>query len=338
MRGKLITLNSILVGVIAVLVISLIFSVITIVDRNNHIKEMESQSVEASASISESDKLEKELREKLEKSESEKADIKAKLEASENEKNRLESENNSLKKQIEQLKSEKRDANLQAALNAAAKAPANQGSDKICYLTFDDGPSDNTLQILNILKKYHVKATFFVVNTSKIDYIKYIYADGHTVGLHTASHKYDVIYKSVDDYFNDLNAIGSIVEGIIGVKSKVIRFPGGTSNGVSKDYCQGIMTELSTQVIARGYNYFDWNVASGDASGGKVPSATIVSNVVNQSKNKKQICVLMHDAHDKSTTVLALEDIIGNLILEGFRFEALTSDVQVASFKHKANN
>lgn len=338
MRGKLITLNSILVGVIAVLVISLIFSVVIIVDRNNHIKEMKSQSVEASASISESDKVEKELREKLEKSESEKADIKAKLEASENEKNRLESENNSLKKQIEQLKSEKRDAKLQAALNAAAKAPANQGSDKICYLTFDDGPSDNTLQILNILKKYHVKATFFVVNTSKIDYVKYIHADGHTVGLHTASHRYDEIYASVDAYFNDLNTISSIVESKTGVKSKVIRFPGGTSNGISKKYCQGIMSAISSQVISKGYNYFDWNVSSGDASGGKVPSSSIAANVISGSKNKQNICVLMHDAHDKITTVGALEDIIGGLILEGFRFEALTPDVQVASFKHAANN
>ena len=338
MRIRLKVMNFCFIGLIALLLIALIATVCVIANKNDKIEELKLKSIETSGTISEKTEKEKELQEKLEQSEKEKSDIQAKLEASESEKSKLEAENNSLKNQIEQLRSAKREARLQAALDAAAISPANPDSNKICYLTFDDGPSNNTLEILRILKKYHVKATFFVINTSKIDYVKNIHADGHTVGLHTTTHKYDEIYSSVDAYFADLLNIQSIVESRIGVKPNVIRFPGGTSNGVSKQYCTGIMTTLSNEVAARGFSYFDWNVASGDASGGKVASATIVNNVVNQSRNKEQICVLMHDAANKYTTVEALEDMIAELILLGFRFESLNADVQVSSFRHPPNN
>ena len=105
--------------------------------------------------------------------------------------------------------------------------------DKVCYLTFDDGPSDNTLKILDILKRANAKASFFVIGTSKLDYIKRIHNEGHTVALHANNHDYSKIYKSEEAYFKDLNAIAAKVKKITGVDSKIIRFPGGSSNTIS---------------------------------------------------------------------------------------------------------
>ena len=122
--------------------------------------------------------------------------------------------------------------------------------EKIIYLTFDDGPSENTKKIIDILDKYNVKATFFVTgNGQKYNkYIKEAYEKGHTIGLHTYSHNYKEVYSSVDAYFDDLNKIGQMVKEQIGFVPKYIRFPGGSSNTKSAKYCKGLMTTLVTEV------------------------------------------------------------------------------------------
>ena len=198
--------------------------------------------------------------------------------------------------------------------------------EKICYLTFDDGPSKNTPLILDILKNYNAKATFFVINTGDIGYIQRIHDEGHTVGLHTYSHNYAQLYSSTDAYFNDLQQISDKVESIIGIRPTVMRFPGGSSNKVSAKYCKGIMTQLVTLVQEKGYSYFDWNISSGDADS-TTPSYTYIrNNVLNNARNKNSICVLMHDASAKTTTVQALPEIIEGLTNMGYRLEALTPE------------
>ena len=156
------------------------------------------------------------------------------------------------------------------------------------------------------------------------------------MGLHSDSHRYNVIYSSTDAYFADLEAISNKVEQIIGIKSKIMRFPGGGSNGVSKKYCVGIMSRLTNQVKSKGYAYFDWNVSSGDADS-NTPSYTYIrNNVLNYSKNKNSVCVLMHDAAAKTTTVQALPEIIEGLTKMGYRFEAITPETY--GYHHKPNN
>lgn len=207
---------------------------------------------------------------------------------------------------------------------------------KVCYLTFDDGPSDNTLKILDILKQANAKASFFVVGTSKLEYIKRIHAEGHTVALHANNHDYSKIYKSEDAYFKDLTAISNKVEKSIGIAPKIIRFPGGSSNAVSKKYSKGIMTRLTKKVEEKGYVYVDWNVDSTDASAGKVAESKLIKSIQSNSKNKGDICVLMHDTGAKTTTVDALPEIICHLRGQGYRFEALTTESTV--FHHGLNN
>lgn len=321
----------IFMSIIAVLVAALVASTVIIIKKNNYIKEIKSQISNNEALIEQEGKKYDELKKQYDESQKQNSDIKKKLEDSEAAKKKLEQENSSLKKTIQQLKAEK----SQAAPNNAANNKATPAN-KVCYLTFDDGPSPVTLRILDTLKKYNVKATFFVINSKYNSYLSNIAADGHTIALHSYSHNYSTVYRSVDNYFADLNSISNIVKQYTGVESKVIRFPGGSSNTTSKKYCRGIMTTLAKDVQNKGYSYFDWNVSSGDAEPGRVSKQKIVNNVLNSSRNKNSVCVLMHDAAAKTTTADALPEIIVGLRNMGFRFEALTP--KSYGYHHGINN
>ena len=212
-----------------------------------------------------------------------------------------------------------------ALLEAEAKKLANQkaaaNGQKLCFLTFDDGPCANTGEVLRILKEKDAKATFFVTNQASAKnhrhYLKEIVADGHAIGIHTATHDYNKIYKSETAFFNDLNEMGNIIKEEVGYFPKITRFPGGSSNSYS------LTKQLVYSVYAKGYQYFDWNVSSGDASAKKVP-ATIAANVINGAKGRDSICVLMHDLHKE--TAQALPAIIDGLRAQGYVFMPLTVD------------
>lgn len=189
---------------------------------------------------------------------------------------------------------------------------------KIIYLTFDDGPSIYTDEILDILDKYNIKATFFVVCSKDLpEYSKKYIENGHTIGLHSCSHKYSDIYSSEESYFNDLNKLSDIIEESSGYKSKYVRFPGGSSNTVSK-FNKGIITRLSNLLNDKGYKYYDWNIDSNDAGGAN--SEQIYSNVIGALKNNDRdiSMVLMHDT--KLATKEALDAIIKKALEMGYTF------------------
>jgi peptidoglycan/xylan/chitin deacetylase (PgdA/CDA1 family) len=176
------------------------------------------------------------------------------------------------------------------------------------YLTFDDGPSSSTDKILDVLKEYDVKATFFVCgkpDSRYTDLYKRIVDEGHTLGMHSYSHKYNVIYESTDSFKDDLDKLRRFLNETTGTWSKYYRFPGGSSNTVS----QVDMKELIQCLNDEGITFFDWNVAGGDATGGAT-KATIYNNVVNNVPRFKHSIVLLHDAADKMSTVEALPEII----------------------------
>ena len=211
-------------------------------------------------------------------------------------------------------------------------------SNSTIYLTFDDGPSANvTPKILDILKEEGVKATFFVIDRGEgLDYlIKRAYDEGHTIALHTASHNYQKIYSSEDAFFNDLNSIREKVKNITGEYSNIIRFPGGTSNTVSRNYNRGIMSRLSKQVLEKGFVYFDWNVSSGDA-GGVYSNWDVYNNVVNGLSNRSTNVVLMHDSGAHNYTLNALRDIIRYGKEKGFNFDRITVDTPAV--RHNPQN
>ena len=223
-------------------------------------------------------------------------------------------------------------------VTVSQKSVSNHGQsgNKVVYLTFDDGPSENTAQILNILDKYHAKATFFVTgNGQKYNYlIKEAHNKGHTIGLHTYTHNYSKVYASVDAYFNDLNKVGEMVKGLIGFIPKYIRFPGGGSNMVSKKYTPGIMTTLVSEVQNRGYQYYDWNASTGDASGNNIAVHKLVKEATSSHANN--IMILAHDTKAKSTTVQALPKIIEHYQGLGYTFKAIDDNSYAPH--HKVNN
>lgn len=190
-----------------------------------------------------------------------------------------------------------------------AKINPVKSSGKKVYLTFDDGPSSNTDQILDILKDYDVKATFFVVGKTDERSVKAyqrIIEEGHTLAMHSYSHKYDEIYESKEAFARDLNSLQEYLYETTGVWPRIYRFPGGSSNTVSKVDMQ----ELIEYLTDIGITYFDWNVASGDAVSRTLPAETIVNNCLSGIEKQKESVILMHDASNKGTTIEALPQII----------------------------
>lgn len=216
----------------------------------------------------------------------------------------------------------------QAEVNAV-----NPGN-KVVYLTFDDGPGPYTKRLLDILDKYNVKATFFVTG-QKLGYKDMIgetYRRGHTIALHTYSHEYS-IYRSEETYFADLKKIEDICVAQTGVKPNIVRFPGGTSNTISRNYCKKIMTTLSKSLGYRGYFYCDWNVSSGDTGGAKTKDE-VANNVINGIKRNNVSIVLQHDI--VSFSVDAVEKIIVWGLANGYTF--LPMNESTPMYHHKPNN
>lgn len=191
---------------------------------------------------------------------------------------------------------------------------------KIIYLTFDDGPGKYTSRILGILDEYDVKATFFLTNQfKKYQYlIKEEYLKGHALGVHSYTHEWN-IYKSVNDYMYDLDSMNNIIYSLTGTKSKLIRFPGGSSNTVSRRYSKGIMTELVKYTNFLGYTYFDWNITSGDVYIRN--KKRLYKNIIKQLRYENNV-ILMHDS--KYYTYKVLEDVIKYGLDNGFVFQKLT--------------
>lgn len=208
----------------------------------------------------------------------------------------------------------------------------------VIYLTFDDGPSKSiTPYILDILNKENIKATFFVINhPNNTDYLlKRIKEGGHSIGLHSYSHDYSYIYSSIDNYFNDLSLIKEKVYNLTGVNSNIIRFPGGTSNLVSKKYFQGIMSSLVEEVSKYEYIYYDWNVESND-SGGVNSSEEVYNNVISNLSLDKVNMVLLHDYENNYYTLEALPKIIKYAKDNGYIFKSISNDT--VQIKHIPNN
>ena len=204
----------------------------------------------------------------------------------------------------------------------AAKIPATVAPDeKTIYLTFDDGPGPYTDALLDVLASYGVKATFFVtgLNPRYEDCIGRAYREGHTIAVHSASHNYYEIYGSEEAYLEDFNKMEAIIFRQTGEYSKLFRFPGGSSNTVSR-FNPGIITRLAETMTAMGYQYFDWQVDSNDA-GGTNSTDGVLANVVEGGEGRKSAVVLQHDVKDYS--VEAVEGIILWGLRNGYTFRAL---------------
>lgn len=194
----------------------------------------------------------------------------------------------------------------------ASSATIQEGKKKV-FLTFDDGPSVYTDTILDICRSYQVKVTFFVVGKTgekNEELYRRIVEEGHTIGMHSYSHKYSEIYESLASYQEDLEKLQAYIYEVTGVTADICRFPGGSSNTVSKVPMQDLIDYLGE----KGIDYYDWNVSSGDASGEEYTAREIADNVLNGIESNNTSIVLMHDAADKTQTIEALPIIIEELL------------------------
>ncbi len=200
------------------------------------------------------------------------------------------------------------------------------------YLTFDDGPGVYTEEILNILNRYNVKATFFVTNQfPKYNYlIKKEYDEGHSIGIHTYSHKWN-IYESEETYLNDFNNMDNIIYNLIGIHTKIFRFPGGSSNTVSRNYNIGIMSRLASIMTEKGYVYFDWTFDSGDTSKNKNKASDIINTFKTYLNKHGDNIVLMHDI--KKSTLEALPSVLEYTKNLGYTFKVITENTTPKQFK-----
>ncbi len=223
------------------------------------------------------------------------------------------------------------DADTSALINYGASAEENLaevGDTLKVYLTFDDGPSGNSDRILDILDDYNVKATFFVVgkedDESKRIY-KRIVDEGHTLAMHSYSHKYSYIYASLSNFKDDLDKIQNLLYDVTGVDCDLYRFPGGSSNQVSNVD----MSEYIKYVNDEGIRYLDWNVASGDATSAPLSPDDLVENVMSDVVKYKTSVVLLHDADAKDSTVEALPILIERLQAEGALILPVSDDTEM---------
>lgn len=197
------------------------------------------------------------------------------------------------------------------------------------YLTFDDGPSDNTYSILSYLEQYNVKATFFVVpNRSEGCYakLKAIAAAGHSIGVHSASHVYKDIYSSVEAYLDDFHEAWDIIYDATGIKTEIFRFPGGSVNDFNTETRDKIIQEMTR----RGFRYYDWNVESGDVDG--ATWTDMYNSIPYDIANCYRSIVLMHDSNSTPNTVLVLGDVLHVLVSDGYKFDKINNDTRPVQF------
>lgn len=203
-------------------------------------------------------------------------------------------------------------------------------SDKIAYLTFDDGPSKNTYRVLEILDKYHIKATFFVIGTNiTLEYEKLLRSmeeNGHVIGIHTFTHKYNHIYTSASAYIEDFDKAYEQLNGILKKTPNIYRFPGGSCNC----YVGPFRSEIISRLKSRGFTYYDWHV-SGEDSVGEPSTDMIIQNVLMDADSFSSPVILLHDSSINKNTAEALERIIQGLKDKGYEFGVLGENIEKSS-------
>ena len=191
--------------------------------------------------------------------------------------------------------------------------------------------------MLDVLKEYNVKATFFLVDYSAHpEHVKRAIDEGHTIAIHGFSHDYSIIYVSPEAGLENITKLHDKLVADFNYATNLTRFPGGSSNTISRNYCEGVMSKLCPLAEKAGYNYFDWNISSDDATVGGLSADTIASNVINGLRTGRNNVVLMHDSYGKDTSAEALAAIIKYGLENGYTFAGLSSDTEPVH--HPINN
>lgn len=210
--------------------------------------------------------------------------------------------------------------------------PSGEADGKVVYLSFDDGPSVMTAEILDVLKEKNVPATFFVIGATtergKMLYQR-IVDEGHALGIHSYSHRYGEIYASADAYLKDFNRLSDHLESIVGVRPSIFRFPGGSNN---KHASKEVLKEIKTRMEKAGNVWFDWNAIAKDDKSKATPAQKMFDNIVKSAGEKEKILILMHDDALRTTAPECIRMLVDYYTGLGYRFEKLTPETDPIRF------
>lgn len=302
----------------------MIFSTVLIVRASGLSNQLHKEQTQNSDTVSELQNLKDEnqqLNSKLSDLTSALSEAQSKSSSAESETQKLKEENQALQSKYDEMQKKI----SQSVTGQSYKTTT--GSSKVAYLTFDDGPSQYTAELLNTLKANGIHATFFVVGTNVVSYrdvVKRAYNEGNVIGIHCYNHSYSSVYASRSAFFNDFNRIKNLLTDILGKSPCVCRFPGGTGNTVSDRYEAHFMKNILPQVISMGITPFDWNVEAGDAEAVPASAQDVVNNVIKGAKQYSHPVILCHDI--KKNTVDAMPSVISQLKLSGYSFGILSAN------------
>ncbi len=209
---------------------------------------------------------------------------------------------------------------------------ADPSPQKTVYLTFDDGPSAVTEDILDYLKAESIPATFFVIGmeTDRAQQLlPRMIEEGHSIGMHSYSHKYQQIYESASSFFQDLDQLSEYLTSIIGYSPDIFRFPGGSCNSTAD---KQVLEDIKQAAADKGLVWFDWNSVAEDSGASAADPGSMADNIISTGKDRDRILVLMHDNSVRTTAVDCLKIIVPYYREKGYQFEALTSDTLPIQF------
>lgn len=214
---------------------------------------------------------------------------------------------------------------------AFAKGSSSTEGNKIIYLTFDDGPSNNvTNKMLDILKEQNVKATFFVVGckiSGREDILKRMYQEGHSIGLHTYTHVYKQIYANEEAFMEEMNKTAIEIKNVVGIDSKIIRFPSGSKNHLTKSLLQ--------KLHDKNYRIYDWNLCASDGIDYNTPRNKLYEESTKKCINPNKVFLLMHCDTNNKNTYEVLEKVIKYYKDLGYEFKTITPSTPEYYFRIK---
>lgn len=236
------------------------------------------------------------------------------------------------------------ESSAESAVESSAESPSDSSSEepaegslpaegqKTVYLTYDDGPSAMTAEILDVLKEKEVPATFFVIGATT-DRGKALYQrildEGHAIGLHTYSHRYQQIYESADAFLEDYQKLSDHLAEVAGVEPDICRFPGGSVNNIADP---AILKEIKAELSDEGIVWFDWNALAKDDGASATPAEEMFENILESAGDSEELVILMHDDALRSTAAECTAMLIDHYRELGYAFGKLTAETPCVQF------
>ena len=215
---------------------------------------------------------------------------------------------------------------------SAEEVSTADAEQKTVYLTYDDGPSAMTAEVLDVLKEKEVPATFFVIGATTgrgMELYRRILEEGHALGLHSYSHRYGQIYESAEAFLADYGRLSDHIETVTGVRPDICRFPGGSVNNLA---APEVLKEIKADLSREGIVWFDWNALAKDDGAEAAPAEEMFENILESAGDREKLVILLHDDALRTTAAECTAMLIDHYRELGYTFEKLTAGAPCVQF------